>query len=79
MSVNLTVLEVLLGVVNFDAHYCHAVNYVILMGTYFICKSKKKQKDLFFYNFQNILRFRLKTDEKVYVQQDRLDLFEKKF
>ena len=47
VSVNLTVLEVLLGVVNFDAHYCHAVNYVILMGKYFMCKSKKKQKDFF--------------------------------
>ena len=45
--VNLTVLEVSLGVVIFDTYYYHSVNYVILMGKYFICKSKKKQKDLF--------------------------------
>ena len=52
MSVNLTVLEVLLGVVTFDTNY-YAVNYVILMGKYFICKSKKKQKDYFFIIFNN--------------------------
>ena len=79
ISVNLKVLGVLLGVVNFDVHYCHVINYVILMGKYFIYKSKKKQKDLFFYNFQYTLRSRLQIDEKVYVQQGRLDLFEKKF
>ena len=51
ISVDLTVLEVLLGVVNFDAHYCYTVNYVIPMSKHFICKSKKKQKDLFFIIF----------------------------
>ena len=41
--------------------------------------AKRNKKTCFFYNFQYILRCRLKTDEKVYVQQGRLDLFEKQF
>ena len=51
ISVNLTILEVLLGAVNFDTHYYHAVNYVILMGKYVTCKSKKKEKTCFFIIF----------------------------
>ena len=40
-KIELTVLEVLLGVVNIDTEYYCAVNYVILIGKYFMCKSKK--------------------------------------
>ena len=64
---------------NFDTNHYHAINYVILIGKYYICQSKKKGKDLFFLNFLHTLKCKLKVDEIVYDQRDKKDLFVKRF
>ena len=78
-SFKFTILNVLLGVINFDTNHYHAINYVILVGKYFICQSKKKERDLFFFNFLHTLKCKLKIDEIVYIQRNRKDLFVKQF
>ena len=78
-SVKLTVLNVLLGVLNFEPDHFHAINYVILIGKYFICQSKKNQKDLFFYNYLCTIKSKLNIDKRVYFQSNRQEVFAKRF
>ena len=78
-SVKLTVLTVLLGVLNYEPDHFHAINYVILIGKYFICQSKKNQKDLFFYNYLYTLKSKLDIDKTVYFQNNRQEVFANRF
>ena len=78
-KIELTVLEVLLGVVNIDRKYYSVVNYVILIGKYFICKSKKNNKDLFFQNFLKSLKYKINLELGAYISQDRTAAFKDRY
>ena len=77
LSINFefSVLEILLGAVNISKDYYYTVNYVILTGKYFIYKSKKTLKHLFFHNFLKFLKWRLKLEFGAYINQDRAAVF----
>ena len=76
---SLTILEVLLGVINCDPRYYYIINYVIIIGKYYISQSKKKQKDISFFNFLHTLKQKLRLDERVHIKQDCLPRFVEKF
>ena len=78
-KIELTVLEVLLGVVNIDRKYYSVVNYVILIGKYFICKSKKNNKYLFFQNFLKSLKYKINLELGAYISQDRTATFKDRY
>ena len=65
--------------VNIDRKYYSVVNYVILIGKYFICKSKKNNKDLFFQNFLKSLKYKINLELGAYISQDRTAVFKDRY
>ena len=74
-KVKLTVLEVLLGFLNFDSDFYYAINYVIIIAKFYLNKAKKNGKQIFFLYFLYTLRDKLILEEKVYIKQDRSKVF----
>ena len=78
-KVKLTVLEVLLGFLNFDSNFYYSINYVIIIAKFYLNKAKKNGKQILFLYFLYTLRDKLILEEKVYVKQDRSKVFSDRF
>ena len=65
--------------VNIDTKYYSVVNYDILLGKYFICKSKKNNKDLYFQNFLKILKYEIDLELGAYISQARTAVFKDRY
>ena len=62
--------------VTVELKYWYMVNYIIIIGKYFIYKSRKNGEHLFFANFQKYLKWKLKLEQGVFISQGRLGIFE---
>ena len=51
-SVNFAVLDILLGLINYTPKHFYLINYVILIGKYFIAKCKRNGSDLLFNEYK---------------------------
>ena len=75
LKLDFTVLEVLFGLVNMEQKYWYMVNYIIIIGKYFIYRSRKNGSHIVFTNFQNYLKWKLKLEQGVFISQGRIGIF----
>ena len=78
-SVNFAVLDILLGLINYTPKHFYLINYVILIGKYFIAKCKRNGSNLLFNDYKYTLKWKLSLDKNVYLKHKKLHVFEEKF
>ena len=57
-SVNFAVLDILLGLINYTPKHFYLINYVILIGKYFISKCKRNGSNLLFNEYKYTLKWK---------------------
>ena len=78
-SVNFAVLDILLGLINYTPKHFYLINYVILIGKYFISKCKRNGSNLLFNEYKYTLKWKLSLDKNIYLKRYKLHVFEEKF
>ena len=74
-KIELTVLETLLGFFDYKSVLYYAINYVLIIAKYYINKTKKDGKELFFFTFLQTLKNKLIIEQKIYLNQNRSIIF----
>ena len=75
----IAVLDILLGLINYTPKHFYLINYVILIGKYFIAKCKRNGINLLFNEYKYTLKWKLTLDKNVYLKRCKLHVFEEKF
>ena len=78
-NINLTVLEVLFGLVNLQPKLYFLVNYVVLVAKSYIRNCKKNNKNLLFKIFLKELKWKLKLEEMAYINTGRPKVYSDRF
>ena len=78
IRLKLTVLEVLLGINTFVKHLYIPINYILLIGKYFIYKCKNNDRELFFNSFLYTMKY-LNIEKNISINQGNIEKFDLKY
>ena len=80
VSVRLTVEQMLLGIeIIDDDSILFSLNYVILLGKFFIAKCKKNQSRPMLYEFLKEIRYKLEIEKYIAMANDKVVSFDKRW
>ena len=81
-SIDLSVCEIMFGLVNFtyaDTETFYTLNLIILLGKWFINACKNGEKELLMPSFQNVIRNKLKIFKMNFALAANLNLYENRY
>ena len=82
VKIKFTVLEALMGFLNYDSELFFIVNYIVLLGKYYIyvCKKDAKLSSLpSLYSFLCVIKDKLCIEQHVYMNQNKCHLYIERF
>ena len=82
VKIKFTVLETLMGFLNCDCELYFIVNYIVLLGKYYIyiCKKDAKLSSLLsLYSFLCLIKDKLSIEHHIYMNQNKCDLYKERF
>ena len=79
VEISLSVLGTLFGTTNVCNDQYYWLNFVILIGKYFISKCKKNEVDLCLTGFLKILKSKIAIEKLIYEKSDKNNLFQQRF
>ena len=82
VKIKFTVLETLLGFLSYDCEFFFIVNYIVLLGKYYIyvCKKEAKLSSLLsLYSFLCLMKDKMCIEYQIYMNQNQCDLYKERF
>ena len=74
-----SVLETLFGMKNVEKSYYYWLNFVLLVGKYFISKCRKNAVEPCFSGFTKVLKSKIHMEKLIYQKRGKINLFTERF